>query len=783
MSVTSIDEYSYENMVDKFESEPSMPPPNPGRILTTQTPPGHDAGADMTVLQFFNEFADNDKRAAKEAGISTTFHMKAYKPNKHGNNIMQTTCIGPGHGEENASRFVRLGDVDLNAAKAGQLRSSWYCVGHKKSMMAAAPFALAISVSNWEGQEEEAMVHVHVWKFWGHHQAETVCYHYNRTSHQLKLFPNQKETVDFFLKISNGTFVKNSNDLTNWILSEPILRDTGVTRLMIGLRPKFRNILTNKTGARSTLIKQVSEQYMADDDFKIEICSKPVEPSYNIENMFNIHRTVQFNDFTVVIGTRKQRTKEHKYDKGHYPEEVDPFFAGPVFLLDGRILQASYTPYYKRHNAKYKKLKVPPEQMKTIWFLYQTQYCNHAFYNRAKSPFEDKRIGIGLCILIHLHTAKDTSTIKERVLKTRVKNIVAIIDSEVLTECELSDIIQCDHLDRYKDTQTKHYEELEKGAEKRRQEVEAKQAAEKRRQQEEETEVEAKQAAEKRRQQEEETEVEAKQAAEKLRQQEINKEEDTSSKKRPSDGGDKRVNKRRKPSTVTVVSEIPRLDLDCAICNQQEEEEQVEEEQEVEAKQAAEKLRQQEINKEEDRSSKKRPSDGGDKRANERRKPSTVAVVSEIPISSGGDHPGVIYVKYCHSDQLIVEDGIPKVGPFWKMTQPFDPDQILVLKVGKAEVTPKAKAELSDEQYDKIQHNGEYRSEWTMKRRKYRSQTANVTPKMVYSLFYNHNIFHVEKSILQHLKAKNFHKDIQNGIEYFKCSLNYIRRVCENVIV
>ena len=771
MSVTSIDEYSYENMVDKFESEPSMPPPNPGRILTTQTPPGHDAGADMTVLQFFNEFADNDKRAAKEAGISTTFHMKAYKPNKHGNNIMQTTCIGPGHGEENASRFVRLGDVDLNAAKAGQLRSSWYCVGHKKSMMAAAPFALAISVSNWEGQKDMALVHVHVWKFWGHHQAETVCYLYNRTSRQLTLLPNQKETVDFFLKISNGTFVKNSNDLTNWILSEPILRDTGVTRLMIGLRPKFRNIITNKNGARSKLIKQVSEQYMADDDFKIEICSNWCSPSYNIENMFNIHRTVRFDDFTVEIGTRKQQTKEHKDFKGHYPEEVDPFFAGPVFLLDGRILQASYKPYFKRHyNGHFRTKMVPPEQMKTIWFLYNTQYCNDAFNNRANKPFKNKRIGIGLGILIHLHTAEDTSTIKERVLNTRVKNIVAIIDSEVLTECELSDIIQCDHLDRYKDTQTKHYEELEKGAEKRRQEVEAKQAAEKRRQQ------------------EEETEVEAKQAAEKLRQQEINKEEDTSSKKRPSDGGDKRVNKRRKPSTVTVVSEIPRLDLDCAICNQQEEEEQVEEEQveeeqEVEAKQAAEKLRQQEINKEEDRSSKKRPSDGGDKRANERRKPSTVAVVSEIPISSGGDHPGVIYVKYCHSDQLIVEDGIPKVGPFWKMTQPFDPDQILVLKVGKAEVTPKAKAELSDEQYDKIQHNGEYRSEWTMKRRKYRSQTANVTPKMVYSLFYNHNIFHVEKSILQHLKAKNFHKDIQNGIEYFKCSLNYIRRVCENVIV
>jgi hypothetical protein len=496
----------------------------------------------MTRLQFFNEFTDNDKRAAKEAGMSTTFHMKAYKPNKYGNNIMQTTCIGPGHGEENAGRFVRLGDVDINAAKAGKLRSSWFCVGHKKSMMAAAPFALAISVSNWEGQEDMAMVHVHVWKFWGHHQAETVCYLYSRTSSQLTLLPNQKETVDFFLKISNGTFVKNSNDLTNWILSEPILRDTGVTRLMIGLRPKFRNIITNKNGARSTLIKQVSEQYMADDDFKIEICSNPVEPSYNIENMFNIHRTVRFDDFTVEIGTRKQQTKEHKDFKGHYPEEEDPFFAGPVFLLDGRILQASCKPYFKRHYAKYEKLKVPPDQMKTIWFLYQTQYCNDAFYNRAQCSYKNKRIGIGLGIFIHLHTAEDTSTIKERVLKTRVENIVPIIDSKVLTEFELSDIIQCDHLVRYKDTQTKHYEDLKK-RKKIREEKARKKQEEKRKQQEEKR----KKQEEKRKKQEEKR----KKPEENFRrqQEEIKKEEDRSSNKRPSDGGDKRVNKRRKPST------------------------------------------------------------------------------------------------------------------------------------------------------------------------------------------------------------------------------------------
>ena len=711
MSVTSIDEYSYQNMVDTFE--PSMSPPNPGRILTTQTPPGHNTGVSMTRLQFFNEFTDNDKRAAKEAGMSTTFHMKAYKPNKYGDNIMQTTCIGPGHGEKNARRFVRLGDVDINAAQAATLRSSWFCVGHKKSMMAAAPFALAISVSNWEGQKDMAMVHVHVWKFWGHHQAVTVCYHYNRTSHQLTLFPNQKETVDFFLKISNGTFVKNSNDLTNWILSEPILRDTGVTRLMIGLRPKFRNIITNKNRARSTLIKQVSEQYMADDDFKIEICSNPVEPSYNIENMFNIHRRVRFDDFTVEIGTRKQQTKEHKDFKGHYPEEVDPFFAGPVFLLDGRILQASYKPYFKRHyNGHFRTKMVPPEQMKTIWFLYNTQYCNDAFNNRANKPFKNKRIGIGLGILIHLHTAEDTSTIKERVLNTRVENILPIIDSKVLTECELSDIIQCDHLVRYKDTQTKYYEELEKRELEKRKKIQE----------------------EKRKKQEE-----------KRKKQEEN---------------------RKKQEENNRLQQETEVD-----------------EQEVEAKQAAEKRRQQEIKKEEDRSSKKRPSDGGDKGVNKRRKPSTVAVVSEIPPSSGGVHPGVIYVKYCHADQLIVKDDIPTVGPFWNMTQPFDPDQSLVLKVGKVEVTSKALTELSDEQYDKIQLNEEYRSEWAMKRRKYRSQTANVTPKMVYSCFYKENISNVENSILQHLKAKNFHKDIQNGNEYFKCSLNDIRRVCENVIL
>ena len=752
MSVTSIDEYSYQNMVDTFE--PSMSPPNPGRILTTQTPPGHNTGVSMTRLQFFNEFTDNDKRAAKEAGMSTTFHMKAYKPNKYGDNIMQTTCIGPGHGEKNARRFVRLGDVDINAAQAGTLRSSWFCVGHKKSMMAAAPFALAISVSNWEGQKDMALVHVHVWKFWGHHQAETVCYLYNRTSRQLTLLPNQKETVDFFLKISNGTFVKNSNDLTNWILSEPILRDTGVTRLMIGLRPKFRNIITNKNGARSTLIKQVSEQYMADDDFKIEICRYWCSPSYNIENMFNIHRTVRFDDFTVEIGTRKQQTKEHKDFKGHYPEEVDPFFAGPVFLLDGRILQASYKPYFKRHyNGHFRTKMVPPEQMKTIWFLYNTQYCNDAFNNRANKPFKNKRIGIGLGILIHLHTAEDTSTIKERVLNTRVENILTIIDSKVLTECELSDIIQCDHLVRYKDTQTKHYEELEKRELEKRKKIQE----EKRKKQEEnnrlqqetevdEQEVEAKQAAEKRRQQE----VEAKQAAEK-------------------------VEAKQAAEKVEAKQAAEKVEAKQAAEKRRQ--------QEVEAKQAAEKRRQEEIKKEEDRSFKKRPSDGGDKGVNKRRKPSTVAVVYEIPPSSGGVHPGVIYVKYCHADQLIVKDDIPTVGPFWNMTQPFDPDQSLVLKVGKAEVTPKALTELSDEQYDKIQLNEEYRSEWAMKRRKYRSQTANVTPKMVYSLFYKENISNVENSILQHLKAQNFHKDIQNGNEYFKCSLNDIRRVCENVIL
>lgn len=69
----------------------------------------------------------------------------------------------------------------------------------------------------------------------------------------------------------------------------------------------------------------------------------------------------------------------------------------------------------------------------------------------------------------------------------------------------------------------------------------------------------------------------------------------------------------------------------------------------------------------------------------------------------------------------------------------------------------------------------------TMKRRGYLSQTANVTPQIVYSLFYKDNISHVEQSILQQLKAQNFHKEILHGTESFKCSLNDIKSKCERM--
>jgi hypothetical protein len=153
----------------------------------------------------------------------------------------------------------------------------------------------------------------------------------------------------------------------------------------------------------------------------------------------------------------------------------------------------------------------------------------------------------------------------------------------------------------------------------------------------------------------------------------------------------------------------------------------------------------------------------------------------EIPRSSGGG-PGVIYVKYSHADQLIVKDGVPTVGQYWNMEKDkFDPTQTLVLKVGETEFTQKAKAGLSEKEFEQIQTDHKKRGEFAMKRRGYLSQTANVTPQIVYSLFYKDNILHVEKSILQQLKAQNFHKEIQHGTESFKCSLKDIQSVCEHI--
>jgi len=153
----------------------------------------------------------------------------------------------------------------------------------------------------------------------------------------------------------------------------------------------------------------------------------------------------------------------------------------------------------------------------------------------------------------------------------------------------------------------------------------------------------------------------------------------------------------------------------------------------------------------------------------------------ETPPSSGGG-PGVIYVKYSHADQLIVKDGVPIVGQYWNMEKDeFDPTQTLVLKVGKTEFTQKALAGLSKKEYAQIRTDPKKRGEFAMKRRGYLSQTANVTPQMVYSLFYEDNILYVEKSILQQLKAQNFHKEIQHGTESFKCSLNDIQTKCERM--
>jgi hypothetical protein len=459
-------EYAFSSFVNNFNYEED-PPNNLDNLALHVTKPGRNPGGAQSLIDHINELTDNDKRAATEWNNgAVTFKLDSYKPDLFGNNILRTHCRGPGHGMENADRFVNNGDVDQQASANRTLGSSWYGVGQKNTAAAAAPFTLAMSVSKIEG-DNYLRVHTHLFKMWGYHQTCTLQFDYYPNGPQQGRCECRHSTTMLkrFVKMMQPTFLKNENDIKNWIREEG--NETGITRLMIGVRPKFKNLLVNKSTAKA-LVNEMSLTYLHDPNFHVNICGQIVKSKFNIEELITDQHVYECDDYDVIVGRRKVKTVPAPHDQYmHHKEPVDIILKGPVYVLGGRILKADSSSYMQGHYARYqtsqglvltnseqnsatfpkfKKRCVPDDAMQCISFLYANRYANHAFNSKGEE-FETMRIGTDLAIFVVLKSAERCTAIKNSVKADDVVDINMYIDENIFTQM---DTFESCHLNLYK---------------------------------------------------------------------------------------------------------------------------------------------------------------------------------------------------------------------------------------------------------------------------------------------------------------------------------------------
>ena len=470
-------EYAFSSFVKNFNDNEEAPT-NLDNLALHVTKPGRNPGGAQKLIDHINELTDNDKRAAIEWNNgAVTFKIDSYKPELFGDNILRTHCLGPGHGMENADRFVNNGDVDQQASANRTLGSSWYGVGQKNTAAAAAPFTLAMSVSKIEG-DNYLRVHTHLFKMWGYHQTCTLQFDYYPDGPQQGRIECRSTTMlQRFVKMMQPTFLKTVDDIKNWIREEG--NETGITRLMIGVRPKFKNLLVNESTAKA-LVNEMSLTYLYDPNFHVNICGQMVESQFNIEKLITEQHVYECDGYDVIVGRRKVSTLPALHDQFmHHKEPSDLILKGPVYVLGGRILQADSTTYMQGHYARYqasqglhltnseqkiatfpkfKKRCVPDDAMQCISFLYANRYANHAFNSKGEE-FETMRIGTDIAIFVILKSAERCTAIKNSVKADDVVDINTYIDKYIFPEM---DTFESYHLDLYKENRRLVLEERQK---------------------------------------------------------------------------------------------------------------------------------------------------------------------------------------------------------------------------------------------------------------------------------------------------------------------------------
>ena len=712
---------SYEDLCDNFDKyEP--PPDNKSHISCARTLPGRER---MTTSysreDFLAEIGDDDLEAARGAGIFAAMVWKMFAWKMFSANVFFTWGPGPGHGLKNARRFAAEGDCDLTLAE--QHGNKMYGVGHQHAQEAASPNALNISISQKRDDDGNIVhgyiVHVHFFRKWNWHRTVTIKYDLLRLhSGEWHLIGRDGEDERLLLQLSAAAgFVHNSQQLQELI--HWVANDQGT---LPGNRDK------RTTGvARFMLNLRPKYRETFTDETKLDEFIKNIEKSY-----------LRRDDYSLQI---MGRLITPLYDIDATVEVLHTIQLNNCVVQIGRRktpTEINTQGFYIEDDPLFRPVLIADHRILQDHEGVCEEYFNST--KRTESQYTQKMCQSLSCIY-HKSYMKSITNARTTPLTNRRVGVDFVIILRVKPQMCGVNTHKClkgDLMNVLKEVDKNHSDKLisnSKNMQKLKQFIEEKKEKDRLKK-----EKERLKKLQERQNKEKKEKKEKEQKKEKKPPNSLKDGTSTSSnsKKRAATSGISAQHTTKKQKTEDVASgpESP-----------------------------------------------KNPSDGSTTPLlpNNAVVGNDSGVGPETPPSSGGG-PGVIYVKYSHADQLIVKDGVPIVGQYWNMEKDeFDPTQTLVLKVGKTEFTQKALAGLSKKEYAQIRTDPKKRGEFAMKRRGYLSQTANVTPQMVYSLFYEDNILHVEKSILQQLKAQNFHKEIQHGTESFKCSLNDIQTKCERM--
>ena len=394
MSTQNVDEYSYAAFVDYHEKSRPHRPNNPDNFLLQQTKPGHETNRFTNNRSILNELMDNDIRAASDTPCEITLNI--YKEEEFGKNILRTYAAGPGHGQENAQRFCQRGDVDEELSRQLKLGASWYGNGQKDAMQEISCYSIAVSVSK-APRPDTWDVHVHVFQFLGWNRVHTLHYEYYCTDGVWTLNLRNKNHLQCFLETSAPTFLKTEDNIKTLIREESPNAETGVTRLMLGLRG-FEELLVDRRKINA-LVTSIQKTHVRKKNITYNIFGVEFQPNTSLEDNIVTEKKFEFENFTLKLGKRRVPSPKAK-------EPQDAILEGPIFVLGNRIMQFDYNSFYK---SKYED-----EDPCAVALFYYRKYVNDARNNHG-AIVKQFRLYTDLVAIIDLKNAGICST------TTRVK--------------------------------------------------------------------------------------------------------------------------------------------------------------------------------------------------------------------------------------------------------------------------------------------------------------------------------------------------------------------------